>query len=211
MFRPRLDGIMSLRCPSCGSTHLVWDEAYGYLICKECGTIIEQLIDESAGSANSALPIISLKPSNQIHALASLRRAHSLWESDNLNKNNLKNKNNKMLVNEIHGCNGCNQNVPENDELVSVLAKSALRIIEYSREFSSRHSKTKLAIAYYIAALAIGMTKAQALSLASLRANVPEKYLAKILRPLGTHVYRVLSRLGESYAGKTNRRAERAG
>lgn len=202
---------MPLRCPSCGSTHLVWDEAYGYLICGECGTIIEQLLDESTGSAHSALPIISLRSNKQIRALAKFQHAHSQREPNNPNNYILKNKNNKSSTNKLHRYNGYNQNESENDELISVLAESALRIIEHSREFSSRQNKTKLAIAYYIAALAIGMSKTQALSLASLRADVPEKYLSKILRPLGTHVYRVLSRLGESHAGKTDHRTERTG
>ncbi len=42
MLRPA----MKLRCPVCGSERLAWSDETGYLVCQDCGAIIEQLIAE---------------------------------------------------------------------------------------------------------------------------------------------------------------------
>ena len=35
-----------MRCPICGSERLAWRDDVGYLVCQDCGAVIEQLIDD---------------------------------------------------------------------------------------------------------------------------------------------------------------------
>ncbi len=38
------------RCPACGSTRLAWDHRAGYVVCTQCGVIIEQIFDEDGNT-----------------------------------------------------------------------------------------------------------------------------------------------------------------
>lgn len=162
------------RCPYCGSTRLVWDEERGYLVCANCGAVIEQLFYEGPTRAEARWDV------KNTHAILRLRAdpppspaSRPAGEKE-------------LIIRPAHGVQG------------DPLLRESLREVG-SRGYTGRIA---VALAHYIAAKLLGLSNEAALRAASNASGLTRRYLSKKLRYLSVEIRSVMESVGELFASR---------
>jgi len=157
------------RCPYCGSQHLVWDDYSGFLVCAECGAVIEQLIDEESASLHhEGTQLVTRK-----QRLPNISRSETLPLPLRENSLSSGQAGDKLDVREAR-----NEQSDSYKELIDMLASRAVAVIS---QHYNRNSRALIALSYYAAAKALGTSHSAALELSASMAGLSRSYVRKLL------------------------------
>ncbi|MEB2836569.1 MAG: TFIIB-type zinc ribbon-containing protein [Desulfurococcales archaeon] len=165
------------RCPYCGSTRLVWDEERGYLVCADCGAVIEQLFyegptrSEARWDFQSTRAVLRLRASPQPSPASRPARQR------------------ERAIQPAHDTQG------------DPLLRESLREVS-SRGYTGRIA---VALAHYISSKLLGMSNEAALRVASNASGLTQRYLSKKLRYLSVEIRSAMENVGELFASRENR------
>lgn len=179
------------RCPYCGSERLMWDHARGYLVCMNCGAILEPLLDESY---NDELTLYTRRG-------VSLRATKASMRSTSIYR--------RLYTIALPG----RASLPkrEGEETLSKKENDAADLppfedslhyedLEYLFQNIKASRKIKIALFYYLIFKMTGVREKDAVSTAASKIGVSERYLEKTIRALKGDLRGVLEKLGEEIA-----------
>ena len=139
-------------CPYCGSARVLWDDMMGYRVCAECGSVLEDIMEEDHRPSSRIREQTARvtrrefgSPKPRVPELGEVRRSESMVAA--LSKKAASN-------------------------LKSPLVSRVLEYINSEPELASRTFRSRVALAVYIASRLEGYPHAAALRRASAKAGV---------------------------------------
>jgi hypothetical protein len=181
------------RCPYCGSEKLVWDHERGYLVCMNCGAVLEPLIDESHGK-EAILYVhgsVSLKMARApAHYALTRKRMRTITPPKRviLFRERKPFEKRKNIIDPIPL-----EGLPSYEEFEHLFR--GMRV----------SGSIKIALFYYLIFKIIGIREKEAVSAAASKIGVSERYLGKTIRSLKGELRGILEKLGEEIAKRRSR------
>ncbi len=69
-----------MECPYCGSRQLVWDTSNGYVVCSECGSVVDTIYDYTPTTTRNVEEVARRKDTCRSRGSRETRRRLSLYE-----------------------------------------------------------------------------------------------------------------------------------
>lgn len=159
---------MTMRCPRCGSSRLAWSGDSGYLVCQECGAIIETLFDEYMPSSELEARRRRLPTGEPVGGPPARTPLES--ELDRVSRTAVR----RGKVVAVRGgqlvmVSIATRSVAEGE------TKKLLELMDKYPTLKSRTQRVKVGLALYARMLAAGMSKSRALEEASRLSGASER------------------------------------